>query len=102
MISTARCRTPPQESAADDFAEAHHVGRDAIDLGRAPGRQPEAGHDFVEDEQRAVRGAGGFQPFQNPGCGRDAPHVAGNRFNDDGGDLAVVFWSNASTAPRSL
>ena len=88
---TTGCERPHREPAADDFAEAHHVGRDAIDFGRASGRQPEAGHDFVEDEQRAVCGAGGFQAFQESGLRRDAPHVAGDRFHDDRGDLTVVF-----------
>ena len=36
-------------------------------------------------------GTGGFQPFQESGLWRDAPHVAGDRFDDDGGHLTVVF-----------
>ena len=42
------------QAAADDLAQRGQVGRDAVDLLRAAEGDAEAGHDFVEDEQRAV------------------------------------------------
>ena len=44
-----------REAAAEDFAEGGEVGGDVVKLlGSAEG-YAEAGHNFVEDEERAVR-----------------------------------------------
>ena len=43
-----------RHAAADDLAERGEVGRDAVERLRAAERDAEAGHDLVEDQQRAV------------------------------------------------
>ena len=43
------------QAAADDLAEGGQVGLDAVELLRAAEGEAEAGHDLVEDEERAVR-----------------------------------------------
>ncbi len=54
-----------------------------------PQRDAEAGHHLVEDEHGAVLVADLAQAFEESGHGRDAVHVAGDRLDDDAGDLAA-------------
>ena len=55
MMSARPPKTPTGQAAADDFAERGEVGLDVVELLRAAEGEAEAGHDLVEDEQRAVR-----------------------------------------------
>ena len=45
------------QAAADRLGQAHDVGRDAVQLGRAAGGDGRAGLDLVEDQRDAVRAA---------------------------------------------
>ena len=55
--------------------------------------QPEAkaGHDLVEHEQRAVIVAKLTQALEEPRSGKNAAHVAGDRLDDDAGDVVAPF-----------
>ena len=46
-----------RQAAADDFAERGQVGLNPVDFLGAAARDAKAGHDFVEDEKRAMLGA---------------------------------------------
>ena len=50
-----------------------------------------AGHHFVEDQQGAVLRAQLAQDLQESRAWRNAVHVAGDRFDDDAGDLAALL-----------
>ena len=42
------------QAAADNLAQRHEVGIERVKLARAAEGDAEAGHDFIDDEQRAV------------------------------------------------
>ena len=65
-----------RQSAADHLAERGQVRPDAVALLRAAERHAEAGHHFVENQQRAVPRGDLAQRFQVAGRGRHAAHVA--------------------------
>ena len=71
-----------RHAAADDLAERGQVRRDAVQRLRAAERDAEAGHHFVEDQQRAVLRAQLAQALQIAVARRDAIHVAGDRLDD--------------------
>ena len=79
-----------RQAAADDLAEAGQVRPDAEHLLRAARRRAKPGDHFVEDEQDAVAIADRAQALQEAVAGRDDPHVAGDRLDDDRGDLVAV------------
>jgi hypothetical protein len=80
-----------RQAAADHLAEGGQVRPDAEQLlGAAPGH-PEAGHHLVEDEERAVAVAQRAQPLEIAGLRRHQAHVAGDRLDEDGGDLAAAL-----------
>ena len=75
-----------REAAADHLAEGDEVGTDPVDLAGAARRQPEAGHDLVDDEQRPVLAGDVEEPLEIPGPGDEHAHVAHHRLDDDAGD----------------
>ena len=75
------------QSTTDDFAERREVGYHTKGLDRTAVRDAEAGHDFVEDEQRAGFVGEVTQPIEEAGLGRDIAAVAAHRFDDDGRKL---------------
>ena len=77
------------ETAADDLAHGGEVRGDAADFLIAAAGDAEAGHDLVEDEERAVGGGEGADEFEVAGFGEEEPGVGGNGFDDDGGDLVT-------------
>ena len=79
-----------RQAAADDLAQAGQVGLDAEELLRAAARDAEAGDDLVEDQQRAVLVAERAQHRQVGRARQHHAHVAGDRLDDDRGDLAAV------------
>ena len=78
-----------RHAAADDFAERRQVGLDAVQRLRAAERDAKARHHFVEDQHAAVLVAHRAQRFEKSGHGQHAIHVAGDRLDDDAGDLAA-------------
>ena len=90
------------QAAADDLAEGGEVGADAVEFLRSAEGHAEAGHDFVEDEQRAVLRGERAQGFEVAGRGRDAARVADDGLDDDGGDLLRMCSKATSTAATSL
>ena len=74
-------------AAADDLAERGEVRLDAVELLRAALRDAEAGHDLVEDQDRAVLRAFLAQGLEEARHRRDAVHVAGDRLDDDARDV---------------
>lgn len=75
------------QAAADDFAEGGQVGGDAVALLGAAGREPEAGHDLVEEQQGAVLAGQFAEALEVSGIGGNETHVAGDRFEEYGRDL---------------
>ena len=65
------------QAAADDFAERGEVRRDSVQFLHAAFGDAEAGHDFVEDEQRAVFCGDIAQQFRKPRLARMRPALAG-------------------------
>ncbi len=76
-----------RHTPADDFAEAGQIRLNAVIGLRAGQRHAEAGHHFVDDQERAVLVAQGAQARQEFRQRRHAVHVAGDRLDDDTGDL---------------
>ena len=74
------------QTAADDFAKSRHIGLDPEDFLGSTVSDPEAGHDFIEDQDHAVIAcffAKGGQEFAR---WDDRSHVSDDRFEDDSGD----------------
>ena len=80
-----------RQAAADDFAQAGDVRLDVIAHLRAAPGDAEAGHHFVEQQQRAVLVAQLAQALQISGGGQDHAHVSRDRLDDEAGDLVGVF-----------
>ena len=92
-----------RQAAADDFAEARQIRRDAEPFLRAARRQAETGHHFVENQQRAVRLRDLAQKFQIARFGQIKSGVARHRLDDDAGDLIFVrAQTRPCTASTSL
>ena len=75
-----------RQSAADDLSERRQIGINAVQFLRAPGREPESGHDFVKDQHDPFVRAELPQPFEESRLRRDASHVPDDRLDDDRGD----------------
>ena len=76
-----------RQPAADDLAEARQIGNDAAPALRAAGTDAESGDHFVEDQQDAVARADLAQALQKPRLRQHHAHVAGDRLDDERGDL---------------
>jgi len=79
-----------RQSAPDDFAKATQVGRDAEPPLRTTPREPKAGHHFVKNQQRAVVRGDLPEKLQVTGLRQIQTGIAGDRFNDDSGNLILV------------
>ena len=79
-----------RQAAADDLAETGEIRLDAEDLLRAAGRSAESRDHLVEDEQRAVADRQIAQAGEEAIARRDDADVAGDRLDDDGGDLIAI------------
>src|SRR5690606_8842506 len=80
-----------RHTAANDFGQGGEVRLDAGEALYALRADTEAGHDLVENQYRTVACAKFAQAFQESRLRFDEIHVAGNRLNDDAGDLVRVF-----------
>src|SRR5260370_23547926 len=80
-----------RQVAANYFAERRDVWLYAVNRLRPPKRDAEAGHDLVEDQQRAALVADLPQTLQESLRRRDTAHVAGDRLDDDGGDVVAML-----------
>ena len=84
----ARCAVGGNgHSSADYFAEGGDVGFDVAEVLVATPCGSEAGHDFVEDEEGVLFIADFAEPLEEAVRRTDVPHVAGERFDDDRGDV---------------
>ena len=64
-------------------------GRDLVQLLRTAEGDAEAGHDLVEDQQRAFAAGDLAQEFQVARLRQNAAHVADDGLDDDAGDLRL-------------
>ena len=80
-----------RHTAADDFAKAGQIRDDVVVRLRARQRHAEAGHHFIDNQQRAKFVAQGAQARQELGLRRNTVHVARDRFNDNAGDLLWIL-----------
>ena len=87
-VATSAVRAD-RHAAADDLAERRQVRRDAVQRLRAAERDAEAGHHFVENQQRAVLRAQLAQTGEIAVARRDAIHVAGDGLDDETGDAVA-------------
>ena len=78
-----------RQSAAHHFSEGEQVGGDRIYPVPAASAHPEARHDLVDDQQRAVLRGDRAQGRVVAGGGRDNTHVAGAGLGDHRGDLVT-------------
>ena len=67
------------QTAADDLAQAGEVGLDAVEPLRPAQADAEAGHHFIEDEQRPVLVAQGAKALEVAGRGGHDADVAADR-----------------------
>ena len=74
------------QAAADDFAQRDQIGIERVELAGAAESNAKAGHDLVDDEQRAVLRGEGAQTGEIAGRGRNAAGVADDGLDDDGGN----------------
>lgn len=91
-----------RQAAANDFAEARDVGVDAVQGLAAALGGPEAGHDFVDNEQAAVAPGQVLDCRQISVFWQDEPHIAWRRLHDDSGDVSPFRGEDLSSAGRSL
>ena len=80
-----------RQPAADHLPERRQIRRDPVERLRAARVHAEAGHDLVEDEQRAVRGGELAQPLEEARGREHEPHVPDDRLEDHGRDLVVAL-----------
>src|SRR2546430_1152648 len=73
---------PPRPPPADDLAECREVGSHVEPVLRPSGRDPEAGHHLVEDQQGAVPVAQRAERRVKLRLGRDEPTVPDVRLDD--------------------
>ena len=85
-----------RQTTTDHFAERGEVGGDAVVLLGTTRRETETGHHFVKYQHAAGLVTDLAQRFQKSGYGRNAVHVAGHRFDDDGGNLLAEFCKRVS------
>ena len=85
-----------RHAAADDLAQHGQVGLEAGDglrvqrLGRA-GRDAKTGHHLVQNQQRAMLAAQFAAALHEGHAGAHEVHVAGDRLDDDAGQLGAVL-----------
>ena len=90
IAATAECANG--HSATDDFTEAGQIRHDAVIILCSGQRYAETGHHFIDDQQCAKLIAQRTQARQEFRQRRDAVHVAGDRLNDDAGDLLRILF----------
>ncbi len=83
------------EAAADDFAHGDDVGGNVGLLAVEAVVETEGVDDFVADEECAVGVGHRLEAAEVTVVRRDATHIAGDGFEDDGGDLAGVGGEGA-------
>ncbi len=88
---TASAERAHRHTAADDFAETSQIRLHAVIRLRARQRHAEAGHHFINNQQRAEFIAQRTQARQEVRLRRNAVHVAGNRLHDDAGDVLRIL-----------
>ena len=76
-----------RHTAADDFAKAGQIRHHVVVGLRPSQRHAEAGHHFIDNQQRAELVTQRAQARQEISLRWNAVHVAGNRFNDDAGNI---------------
>ena len=81
-------KTPTGSPPPTILPERHEVGIERIKLACAAERDAKTGHDFVDDEQRAVACGEGAQTGEIARGRRNAAGIADDGLDDDGGDLA--------------
>ena len=79
-----------REAAADDLPHAGEVRRDAVKLLYAAGRDAEARHDFVKDEQGVVAERDFPQEVEETVLREVKPGVGREGLQDDGGDVVPM------------
>src|SRR5207244_12646623 len=79
-----------RQSTADDLAEAGEIGSDPVPALRPAPADPEPGDDLVEQEECTCPRGLLAQRLEEPRRGRNYPHVAGYRLDDDGGDVPAA------------
>src|SRR5690606_12818320 len=78
---------PNREAATYDLAPGDEVGLQPEPLHGATRRQPEAGHDLIDDEQRARLTGQLPQPLEETDLRWHDAHVAGDGLDEHGSDL---------------
>ena len=80
-----------RHAAADYLAEHGDVGRDVEERLSSLQSDPEACHDFVNDEECSVLRAEAAHRINEFLCAANEVHVACECFNDDAGDFVAVL-----------
>ena len=83
------------KASADRFGEADHVGLNVEVFAGAAPAEFGSGFYFVEDQERAVFGGEVAKSFQEAGLRDAEADVHENRFENDRGDLAGIFFEAA-------
>ncbi len=88
-LFTAKCTH--RHTATNDFAQASQVGSHAIALLRAATTNPKTSHHLVKNQYRAVFVTNIAQALQKAIDRRNTVHVAGNRLNNNTGNIIAHF-----------
>src|SRR5690242_16120824 len=89
-VLTAASEHAERRTRADGFGISGKIGRDAVEALGSSEAKPEAGDDFIKDEQCAVLECDFTKEFKKAGIRRDAAAVAQQRFANNCRDFAGV------------
>src|SRR6185369_3995598 len=79
-----------RQATPDNFAKASEVGRNAEPCLGSAEIEAEAGHHFIEDEERLVFPRNFQEKLQITGLWNVEARVTGNRFQDDSGNFSRI------------
>ena len=91
MISARPPKRADWQPTANDFAERGEIGLNAEELLSSAARHAEAGHHFIEDQQRAMFRALVAQSLEEILAREIEPGVGRDRFEDNGRDRFRVL-----------
>src|SRR5262249_47903802 len=91
---SAPTESSDREPAPDNLSQTGQVRLDAVKFLSAAISNPKAGDHLVKYQQRTMLNGSLTERFKKSRAGRDAAHVAGDRFDDDAGDQITLLFKS--------